>query len=204
MNLDKWFATSSALCSNSVTSSVLQHLPAHGTLYDVGANVGVVTSAALEAGARVIAFEPHPVYRDYLERKCPEATVYPYALGAEFGTMTLYSDTGANHGWNTFVGEMQTDNMEQITVPVRPLDFLEPDKLDVLKVDVEGSEADVIYGAKFTVQRLKPVIVMELGWGTLHPHWDKQVEMMEWLIDSVGYRRVDYEIEGTQDVILVA
>lgn len=203
MNLDRWFQTSAELSSNNSISSVLQHLPRNGMLYDVGANVGVVTAAALANHAHVVAFEPHPTYRDYLQRRFPDAKVYDYALGAGFGTKMLHCDTGTNPGWNTFVAEMADDTMEQIEVEVRPLDALEPMRMDVLKIDVEGAEADVIDGAKLSIQRLKPVIVMEVGWGRLHPEWDRQVAMMEWLI-SIGYGRVNYDVDGTMDVVLVA
>jgi FkbM family methyltransferase len=210
MNLDTWFDTSTALSSNTVISSVLHHLPERGTLYDVGANVGVVTAAVVENAGRVFAFEPHPVYRDYMAKRFrehmtaryPKVKLYPFALGASFSKETLYCDE-RNPGWNTFVQEMTTPEMTEMAVEVRPLDSLEPDYMDVLKIDVEGSEADVIDGAQQTIQRLKPVIVMELGWGKSHPQREEQVAAIEWLF-SIGYGRVDYDVDGTTDVTLVA
>jgi FkbM family methyltransferase len=199
MNLDEWFDRTASV-ANGVIAAVLEHLPVGGSLYDVGANVGAVTSAALAANRRVAAFEPHPVYREYLERRCPEAKVYPYALGATFGTAMLFCDKTNNPGWNTFIPERTDADMELMEVEVRPLDSLET-SMSVLKIDVEGYEAQVIEGAAQTIQRCHPAIVMELGWGVNHPNWKGQVAMMEWLF-SEGYQRIPYEFETTTDVVL--
>lgn len=198
--MNEWIAQQENAAAG-VIAEVLLHMPKYGVLYDVGANVGVVTRAALDKGFRVNAFEPVPEMREVLRDRCPDATIFPVALGAEFGKRTLYCDEW-NHGWNTFVRERRTPGMKAIEVEVWPLDKLEAERMDVLKIDVEGSEADVVAGAAATIQRCKPVIIMELGWGKYHPDWPGQVKMMEWLF-SIGYGRVDYDLDGTGDVTLV-
>jgi hypothetical protein len=48
---------------------------------------------------------------------------------------------------------------------MRTLDSFEIDRVDLLKVDMEGSELDVILGAMRTLQRLRPIIQIEMH------HW---------------------------------
>ena len=187
-----------------VIEAVLKALPQHraGVLFDVGACAGVVTRAALDAGHWVYAFEPVAEYRELCYRRNPTAKVFPFALGAELGRATIWCDKMGNHGWNTMVSEKITDGMRTESVEVRPLDSMEVNAIDVLKIDVEGYESFVIEGAVNTILRLRPTIIMELGWGTSHPDWPSQVKMMEWLFD-IGYQRVPYEFEGTKDVVLI-
>jgi FkbM family methyltransferase len=46
-------------------------------------------------------------------------------------------------------------------VPVLPLDELELDRLDLLKIDVEGMERDVVLGAEKTIRRCRPFLFIE-------------------------------------------
>jgi len=65
-------------------------------------------------------------------------------------------------------------------------------KIDFLKIDVEGMEHKVIFGAKETIKKFKPLIHMEVGWGGLHPDWQQQVQAFEFLFEN-GYKRIDYK-----------
>lgn len=198
MSLENWIAQQENAASN-VVSAVLEHMQPGDKLIDVGANVGVVTAAALRARGIVWAFEPVTRYREICESRNPSAKVFPYALGSTLGTATIWCDS-TNLGWNTMVESKAEPHMAPLQVEVRPLDSFETG-CDVLKIDVEGYEAEVIAGAAQTIQRSHPAIIMELGWGVHHPDWQGQVDMMEWLF-SIGYKTIPYMLEGTQDVVL--
>jgi FkbM family methyltransferase len=130
---------------------------------DVGANVGYMSSlAAARAGSRgrVISFEPHPRVYELLERNAARwrdrggaAAVEPrrLALSDEAGEGTLVS--GPSFEANTGLASLNADeaamaNANAITVELARLDRVaggEP--VRVMKVDVEGHEADVLRGA---------------------------------------------------------
>jgi FkbM family methyltransferase len=127
------------------------HLLLPGDLFvDVGANVGSYTIlASAVTGANTIALEPDPGTVESLRRNVEangvsdRVTIVEAAAGAMVGTMrfTVGLDT-VNH----IAG---SDDLNTRDVRVTTLDALLRDSNPVLvKMDVEGFEADVVRGAK--------------------------------------------------------
>ncbi len=122
-----------------------------GSLFvDVGANVGLYTILAIEAGAEVIAVEPSRIARDRLDSNLRlngyTAEVVPAALGETEGTLRL---TTALDNQNHLVLDGDSDGLESEEVPVLTLDGLAGERtIDGLKVDVEGAELLVLRGAR--------------------------------------------------------
>lgn len=199
--LDAWYGPCRA-AAGQVIADVLDHLPDEGVFLDVGANVGAVTCAAIERrDATVYAFEPIPLYAAYIQRRCPDAKVYPVALGADYDRKLLWCDDH-NRGWNTFESEKATPGMHGVNVTVMPLDAYPEMHPDVMKIDTEGYEWAVIRGGHRLIETHRPVIVAELGWGIEHPHRAEVVTELEWLF-SIGYKRVPYEyVNVTTDFVL--
>ncbi|MCY4572331.1 MAG: FkbM family methyltransferase [Gemmatimonadetes bacterium] len=123
---------------------------------DVGANVGGYSfwvASRMAASGRVLAVEPNPSLARQLRfnvranRASDRVGVVEAAVGAESGTGAL--TVGArNSGENRLVDD--AGSAGQATVPVRVAtlaDLVEEagmDRIDCLKVDVEGREAEVI------------------------------------------------------------
>lgn len=129
-----------------------------GTLFiDVGANVGLYTALAAHHGGvsgRVVALEPDPVSRRYLEQTIrmnhPERVVLHAVAATEAaGECTLFASK-SNRGDNRLTSHDQAD--EAIPVRGELLDtLLSGDDLGgrhlFLKIDVQGGEGGVIAGA---------------------------------------------------------
>lgn len=154
--------------------SLLLHLLRPGDLFvDVGANVGSYTVLASSAiGARVLAFEPGPEARGWLQRNVElnkaqgRVEVRPDAIGATEGT------TAFSSGLDTVNHRIQgADAKVEDVVPMTTLDLaLEGRSATLIKIDVEGFESDVIAGGTRTLHDpgLKCVIIELAGAGALY------------------------------------
>lgn len=123
---------------------------------DVGANIGTLTmpAAALvgETG-QVYSIEAHPRTFNYLQQNLKRngydnVRVFNYAVGKEEGTL-YFSDKRADDT-NSVVSQ------SELRVPVTTLDKLispEIDKVNLLKIDVEGYEKFVCLGARELLQK---------------------------------------------------
>ena len=140
---------------------------------DVGANKGSYLwslSRAVPFG-QVYAFEPQPIFSEYLKKVCFKANlknVKVEACGVSdvAGTLTLAvpgSDpTSPAASFETAV--MQRGPHQTYSVAVVKLDDYfanEKRHIGAIKIDVEGHELAVIRGALSLIQKNKPVIVCE-------------------------------------------
>jgi FkbM family methyltransferase len=125
------------------------HFNRGGVVVDIGANIGTFSVYAAHFGATVYAVEPEPHNREALEKNIvlnkmnDRIYVLPYAISDYKGTAVI-NDSG---GGST----IKDDGIFGTEVEVMALDSLfslyHIDSVDVLKIDVEGAEAEIIIGA---------------------------------------------------------
>lgn len=152
-------------------AAVLDDLLDPGDVFvDVGANVGYHTlRAALCVGpaGRVIAVEANPENARLLaltiaENGVDHVDLWPFALGRAVGHAHFGVHIGSNGGF-------APDDIAAVAsgrgtvAPVLPLDALGLERVDVIKIDVEGAEPMVVEGALGTIDRCRPAVVMELS-----------------------------------------
>ncbi|HKA42724.1 MAG TPA: FkbM family methyltransferase [Burkholderiales bacterium] len=123
---------------------------------DIGAHVGLWSRELAEAFEEVLAFEPIAAFRQCFIRNvtAQNVTLYPFALGSAPGKakMAVAADNS---------GESYITEAGQEGVDIRPLDELELNDVDYVKIDVEGFELFVLQGARETLMRCRPVITLE-------------------------------------------
>jgi FkbM family methyltransferase len=145
-----------------------------GTAVDVGANQGLFSFALSAVAERVVAFEPNPDYAFFARVMLRgRATVHPVALSDEAGRATFHVPSADDGMVLHFAGSLKgTHSQFQIVtryeVEVRTLDQYALADVRFIKVDVEGSEREVLDGARATIARDRPVLLLELLSGT-HP-----------------------------------
>ena len=126
-----------------------------GFYVDVGAfdpSYDSVTRALYERGWRGINIEPQPDLLEAFEQERPEDTNLSLAIGDRDGTATLTRPQIA--GWATTLDPALTgldaSTDRTLEVPIRRLDTLLAElgveRVDILKIDVEGAEAAVVRG----------------------------------------------------------
>lgn len=134
---------------------------------DVGANVGVWSRAVLaqRSLSHLYAFEPEGRNCELLAKnlaRYPHASAQPYAVGAKSGDawLSTHLDVGQNYVLPAGNGSRPTRRVAMVSLDdwarTRKIE-----RLDVLKIDVEGLEADVLRGAAEVLRRLRPVVYFE-------------------------------------------
>lgn len=131
---------------------------------DVGAHVGLWTMHLVRLFSFVEAFEPNYALLECFRRNVDgqNVTRHPYALGPTAGFTSLRRfDGNTGHTMNTGVEKVRTNGEGGKEVEVRTLDSFEFQHVDFIKIDVEGFEPGVIEGARETILRCRPVMVVE-------------------------------------------
>ena len=141
------------------------------TVLDCGANVGAYTRHALDAGAaRVVSIEIAPENLECLRRTfAPEiqagrVIVYPKGVWDHDDTLVLKRVNGQSGSDSV---AMQVPGASQgPTVLLTTIDKLVAelhlDRVDYIKMDIEGAEKNALTGAKETVARFKPRMAVSL------------------------------------------
>jgi FkbM family methyltransferase len=141
-------------------------------IVDIGSNIGasVLYFQNRFPNARIIGFEPHPDTFAILQQNIanlPSVTVFNCGLGAANTRVTVPGES-INYGAFSTVGRPRGQKEREIVeCEIRRLDDvlreLRIDKVDVIKIDCEGAEADVFAG-------LSPAILENCQWivGELH------------------------------------
>lgn len=130
--------------------------PGH-TVVDVGANVGYFTALAAQRvgpAGRVVAIEPSPYAFGRLRRMLPaNCTAENIGLSDAPGELALYLDASAgNHTPTMSLEAPEGAAHEYARVPVETLDDVAArlgiERIDLMKIDVEGHEPRILAGAR--------------------------------------------------------
>ncbi|MEX2263273.1 MAG: FkbM family methyltransferase [Bryobacteraceae bacterium] len=132
---------------------------------DCGANVGVFTREALKSGARlVVAIEPAPENIECLRRNfaneiaAKKVIVYEKGVWDKDDMMTLHLDPH-NSAADSFIIHRE-GGVEGEKVPLTTIDKLvaelQLDRVDYIKMDIEGAEQRALAGARGTIGKFHP------------------------------------------------
>jgi FkbM family methyltransferase len=128
---------------------------------DVGANQGLFTlllSDLVGPSGTVISFEPDPELFAVLEHNCrtnqaANVTLRQAAAGARPGALKLHRSL-VNAGDNRLAPGLETGSFRLEEVAVVRLDtVLEDQRIDFVKIDVQGWEWEVVQGMEKTLER---------------------------------------------------
>ncbi len=174
---------------------IQENLSEGDTFLDAGANIGVMSLvAATKVGStgRVLAFEPHPKTRAILEKNkglngFEQIDIQALGLGSGNSKGTLFNEN-KNRGGASLMGyeeneehgaEIQIVSLDEIA------ERLKLDKLDLVKIDIEGWEFEMLRGAESTLKQFQPTIIVEID---LHRKLEggTVLEMVDYLV-GLGY-----------------
>jgi protein O-GlcNAc transferase len=138
--------------------------PYHGTIIDVGANIGnhTVFYAEFLSAEKIVAYEPVALnYRVLLvnTRKHINVVCHHQAVGPQKGAVAMKPMMQGNMG---MYGVVAPNTSGTLNVDMVRLDDQNHTDVTMIKIDVEGFELGVLMGATHTIRRWKPVLFIEL------------------------------------------
>lgn len=178
------------------TQLLLKQELQEGDLFvDVGANEGMITllgSSLVGDAGKVVSFEPNPVPREILQRSLQRngitnVELHAAGLGDEDGELQLFVPH-VNTGEGSFTAPESASEGQFSVCPVRIGDsVLQGRRPKLIKIDVEGFEAHVLRGMRETLERARPIIVMEMIARHLARDGQEPYGLCRWL-EQLGYR----------------
>lgn len=186
---------------------LLQFLRPGMTILDIGAHHGLyslLASKKVSPGGHVIAFEPSPRELRRLRRHLSlnrrrNVQVEPLALGDTEETRELYVVLGQETGCNSLRPPAISEPVRKIRVPVTTIDrYIQRtgiQRVDFMKLDVEGAELEVLKGGTRLWSDFKPVVLCELADVRTEPWGYRSVAIYEFLV-ALSYRWFSITLEG--------
>ena len=178
----------------NVTRFFTKYLTDNMTLLDVGANIGwysLLAAKSLNDNCKIYAFEPFSenaklLLASKLKNKFNSIQVIQSATGNKLGAVA-FGASGSNGQCRDIGNEVQSI-LAGDTVNMVKIDDLIKEKVDLIKIDIEGAEYNALLGAINTIKNSRPVIFSEFT-PTAMPSvcrvsWD---EYLNFIVD-LGYK----------------
>lgn len=142
---------------------------------DVGGQIGylsIIMATSANRHVQVVSFEPEPgninSFKQNIELNTLEnVTLVEKAVSDHAGKIKLYLSSDRNAGTHSTVfveGNVSEEFVEIDAVTIDDeVSSRGIDRVDLIKIDVEGGEIDVIRGSVKTLMSFQPVVITELG-----------------------------------------
>ena len=147
---------------------------------DCGANIGILSiewARFMTGWGRVISFEAqaklfYAFAGNIVLNNCLNIDAYHAAIGNKTGVMAIpepnylvpssYGALDLEERPNNMNIGQKIDYTKTIDVDLKTIDSLALERVDFIKIDVEGMEEVVLDGAKGTIEKLKPILFVEI------------------------------------------
>lgn len=167
------------------------------TFVDLGAHIGYhsyFAAGLVGTSGRVFSFEADPSNFLRLRKNLkhfPQASAEQCAIwSGEESLVFTRSESPKESGWGALARVRDAPNREQIEVRGVSLDVWSErttlEAIRVIKIDVEGAELAVLRGAQRVLQRMRPVLVLEMSEPLLRQAGASAL-MIEELLRDEGY-----------------
>lgn len=161
----EWFIFFKGHYELKIIRLIKKFMPENGIFVNVGANIGDMALIGAKIGF-VIAIEPVPflanrLYENFKLNSMENWEIHRCAASDKNGQTAFFT---AGEGMNFGMGSLYKSHAkgQPITVETKTLDaILGGRKTDIIVIDTEGHDRNVIFGARETISRSKPVIIYE-------------------------------------------
>lgn len=167
------------------------------TVLDIGANLGfytVLSSKLAGPSGKVFAVEANPLMQKRLEstldiNRVSNVTILPFAASSEAGEVVIHIPSGGSHG-EASLAQQDWAAKETFAIPAKRLDdVLAGERIDFVKIDVEGAEFMALSGTAGLLREHKPTLLVELVPRFLKRLGASPADVIG-LLASLGYTRM--------------
>lgn len=177
-----------------LTRKILKNnLTSNSNCIDIGCHKGEILDLIFQYAPKGnhYGFEPIPyLYYDLKRKYKDKATIFPYALAEKRGksTFQLVKNAPAYSGIKKRKYAITNPDIDEIDIELQTLDEVIPsnEKIDLIKIDVEGGEFGVLKGAKSLLIKYKPIVVFECGLGASEFYGTTPKDIYEFITDTIG------------------
>jgi FkbM family methyltransferase len=173
-----------------IVSFLNQNLGEDSIFIDVGSNYGWHSIIASNICKEVHSFEPQNLmYKiqkmSLLENNIENVIIYDIALGEKNKKSQMSRIDYQKEGVN--IGDLSIGNGGE-DIEVITLDSMNMEKIDIIKIDVQGYEKFVLEGAIESIKKHKPIMIVEFEEFQLKKFGYGSTELFDFI------RSMDYEI----------
>jgi FkbM family methyltransferase len=162
-------------------------VPRSRVALDIGGNVGSYAFLLQQLAAKVVVMEPNPELAAELTRSLGErVTIVQAAASNVVGRTMLRMPRDKLLGGLATISDdnrLSEHDTVSIEVPTKTVDSLALVDVGFIKIDVEGAEAQVLEGARETIARDKPVLLVEAE----ERHRSGAVSLVRERLEPLGY-----------------
>lgn len=162
-------------------------------IIDVGAYIGlsIIYFKNIYPNSNILAFEPNPYAREILEENIfnnniRDIEILPYAVDINEGKRSFYIDSSRDK-WHSTGGFLENSwnnsyrNEEKITVETKRLSKYLNKHVDLLKIDVEGSEEKILKEIQRYLENVDSIIM------EYHPIKKKNLKKILTILQSKNF-----------------
>ena len=180
---------------------IIQTLPVNGCLLDIGANIGsiAIPIALARPDVKIICVEALPYNFSYLQKNTAAnqlTNILPLnvCFSDSDGKRVKFYHHKTMLGSSSFHSLHSKDFVELTTKTLdQQLDQLSIDKVDMMKIDTEGSEALIFKGAGRLLQKMKPVVLFEFNEPYENAIEGLQAGDAQQILIDAGYKIFDFD-----------
>lgn len=151
---------------------LMKYLQPGMNMLDVGAHDGLYSLLAARriGSGKIWAFEPSARERQRLKLNLflngSSIDIIPKAVGEKPGTAKFYICQGEQTGCNSLRPPTVDDPLQVLEVEITTIDTVlaekKIDRIDFVKMDIEGAELDALKGGSRLLRELRPVFMIEM------------------------------------------
>lgn len=181
------------------------------TVIDIGANIGEITLVSAKIvgnNGRVISFEPVNSIAEKLEEhvkinNLSQVKIIREGLADKIqNNIPIYSSCGQevsdeHNGLASLYGQEEGKLLQYININTldHTVEMLNLERIDLIKIDIEGGELPCLYGAQAVLDRFKPMLIVEVQeFSAKQAGWET-TELFEFL-KNFGYKFYIIEKNG--------